>query len=204
MNGPVRRRRVGVLGGSFNPPHLGHLVIASEACYQLGLERVVFVPAADPPHKTVADATPAAVRVEMARLAIAGDERFTVSTVELDRGLKYTVDMLRALAEEYAGAELVFIMGSDSLLQFETWHEPQAILELCRLAVAVRPGDDERRLDAVAAGLGRRRALVLRTPLIAVSSTDLRSRVRMGMPLTYLVPRAVEDYVRRHDLYVVR
>jgi len=204
MNGPVRRRRVGVLGGSFNPPHLGHLVIASEACYQLGLERVVFVPAADPPHKTVADATPAAVRVEMARLAIAGDERFTVSTVELDRGLKYTVDMLRALAEEYAGAELVFIMGSDSLLQFETWHEPQAILELCRLAVAVRPGDEERRLDAVAAGLGRRRALVLRTPLIAVSSTDLRGRVRMGMPLTYLVPRAVEEYVRRHDLYVVR
>jgi nicotinate-nucleotide adenylyltransferase len=204
MNGPVRRRRVGVLGGSFNPPHLGHLVIASEACYQLGLERVVFVPAADPPHKTVADATPAAVRVEMARLAIAGDERFTVSTVELDRGLKYTIDTLRALAEEHAGAELVFIMGSDSLLQFETWHEPQAILELCRLAVAVRPGDDERRLDAVAAGLGRRRALVLRTPLIAVSSTDLRGRVRMGMPLTYLVPRAVEDYVRRHDLYVVR
>ncbi|HSL94829.1 MAG TPA: nicotinate-nucleotide adenylyltransferase [Thermoleophilia bacterium] len=204
MNAPVRRRRVGVLGGSFNPPHLGHLVIASEACYQLGLERVVFVPAADPPHKTVADATPAAVRVEMARLAIAGDERFTVSTVELDRGLKYTVDTLRALAEEYEGAELIFIMGSDSLLQFETWHEPQAILELCRLAVAVRPGDDERRLDAVAAGLGRRRALVLRTPLIAVSSTDLRGRVRMGMPLTYLVPRAVEDYVQRHDLYVVR
>ncbi len=204
MNAPVRRRRVGVLGGSFNPPHLGHLVIASEACYQLGLERVVFVPAADPPHKTVADATPPAVRVEMTRLAVAGDERFTVSTVELDRGLKYTVDTLRALAEEHAGAELVFIMGSDSLLQFETWHEPQAILELCRLAVAVRPGDDERRLDEVAAGLGRRRALVLRTPLIAVSSTDLRSRVRMGMPLTYLVPRAVEDYVRRRDLYVVR
>ncbi|MEE4275547.1 MAG: nicotinate-nucleotide adenylyltransferase [Thermoleophilia bacterium] len=204
MNGPVRRRRVGVLGGSFNPPHLGHLVIASEACYQLGLERVVFVPAADPPHKTVADATPAAVRVEMTRLAIAGDERFIVSTVELDRGLKYTVDTLRALAEAYVDVELVFIMGSDSLLQFETWHEPQAILELCRLAVAVRPGDDERQLDAVAAGLGRRRALVLRTPLIDVSSTDLRSRVRMGMPLTYLVPRAVEEYVRRHDLYVVR
>ncbi|MBN2204327.1 MAG: nicotinate (nicotinamide) nucleotide adenylyltransferase [Thermoleophilia bacterium] len=200
----MRRRRVGVLGGSFNPPHLGHLVIASEAFYQLGLERVVFVPAADPPHKTVADATPAAVRVEMTRLAIAGDERFCVSTIELDRGLKYTVDTLRALAGEYPGAELVFIMGSDSLLQFEAWHEPQAILELCRLAVAVRAGDDERRLDAVAAGLGRRRALVLRTPLIAVSSTDLRSRVRMDMPLTYLVPRAVEEYVRRHDLYVVR
>jgi nicotinate-nucleotide adenylyltransferase len=204
MSAPVRRRRVGVLGGSFNPPHLGHLVIASEVSYQLGLEGVVFVPAADPPHKTVADATPAAVRVEMTRLAIAGDERFSVSTIELDQGLKYTVDTLRALAEEHAGAELVFIMGSDSLLQFETWHEPQAILELCRLAVAVRPGDDERRLDEVAAGLGRRRALVLRTPLIAVSSTDLRSRVRMGMPLTYLVPRAVEEYVRRHDLYVVR
>jgi nicotinate-nucleotide adenylyltransferase len=204
MNAPVRRRRVGVLGGSFNPPHLGHLVIASEACYQLGLERVVFVPAADPPHKTVADATPAAVRAEMARLAVAGDERFTVSTVELDRGLKYTVDTLRALAEEHADAELVFIMGSDSLLQFETWHEPQAILELCRLAVAVRPGDDVQRLDEVAAGLGRRRAVVLQTPQIDISSRELRNRVRMGMPLSYLVPRAVEDYVRRHRLYVVR
>lgn len=204
MSAPVRRPRVGVLGGSFNPPHLGHLVIASEACYQLGLGRVVFVPAADPPHKTVADATPAEVRVEMTRLAVAGDERFTVSTVELERGLRYTVDMLRAVAAEHEGAELVFIMGSDSLLQFETWHEPRAILELCRLAVAVRPGDDERRLDEVAAGLGRRAAVVLRTPLIAVSSTELRSRVRMGMPLTYLVPRAVEEYVRRHGLYVVR
>jgi len=204
MSASSRRRRVGVLGGSFNPPHLGHLVIASEACYQLGLERVVFVPAADPPHKTVADATPVEARVEMTRLAIAGDERFAVSTVELERGLKYTIDMLRELAQEHAGAELVFIMGSDSLLQFETWHEPRAILELCRLAVAVRQGDDERRLDAVAAGLGRRAALVLRTPLIAVSSTDLRSRVRMGMPLTYLVPRAVEEYVRRHGLYMVR
>lgn len=204
MSAPVRRPRVGVLGGSFNPPHLGHLVIASEACYQLGLGRVVFVPAADPPHKTVADATPAEVRVEMTRLAVAGDERFTVSTVELERGLRYTVDMLRAVAAEHEGAELVFIMGSDSLLQFETWHEPRAILELCRLAVAVRPGDDERRLDEVAAGLGRRSAVVLRTPLIAVSSTELRSRVRMGMPLTYLVPRAVEEYVRRHGLYVVR
>lgn len=204
MSAPPRRRRVGVLGGSFNPPHLGHLVIASEACYQLGLGQVVFVPAADPPHKTVADATPAEVRVEMTRLAIAGDERFSVSTVELDRSLRYTVDMLRALAEVYEGAELVFIMGSDSLLQFESWHEPQAILELCRLAVAVRPGDDERRLDEVAASLGRRAAFVLRTPLIAVSSTELRGRVRMGMPLTYLVPRAVEEYVRRHELYLVR
>jgi len=204
MSAPSRRRRVGVLGGSFNPPHLGHLVIASEAAYQLGLERVVFVPAADPPHKTVADATPAEVRVEMTRLAVAGDARFSVSTIELERGFRYTVDTLRALAEEHQGAELVFIMGSDSLLQFETWHEPRAILELCRLAVAVRQGDDERRLDEVAAGLGRRAALVLRTPLIAVSSTELRSRVRMDMPLTYLVPRAVEEYVWRHGLYVVR
>ena len=120
MNGPVRRRRVGVLGGSFNPPHLGHLVIASEACYQLGLERVVFVPAADPPHKTVADATPAAVRVDMTKLAIAGDERFIVSTVELDRGLKYTVDTLRTLGAVNPDAELYFITGADAMSRVAT------------------------------------------------------------------------------------
>ncbi len=204
MTGPEKPRRLGVLGGSFNPPHLGHLVIASEVRHQLGLERVLFIPAARPPHKAVADATPAEVRVEMTRLAIAGDDGFAVSTIELDRGLTYTVDTVRALHETHADHELVFIMGSDSLLQFETWHEPQVIVELCRLAVAVRPGDDERRLDEVAAGLGRRRAVVLQTPQIAIASRDLRNRVRMGMPLTYLVPRAVEEYVLGHGLYVVR
>jgi nicotinate-nucleotide adenylyltransferase len=204
MSVPEKPRRLGVLGGSFNPPHLGHLVIASEVRGQLGLEQVLFVPAARPPHKAVADDTPAEVRVAMTRLAIAGDEGFAVSTIELERGLTYTVDTLRALHEAHEDAELVFIMGSDSLLQFETWHEPRAILELCRLAVAVRPGDDVRTLDHVAAGLGRRRALVLQTPQIAISSRELRNRVRMGMPLSYLVPRAVEEYVLQHRLYVVR
>jgi nicotinate-nucleotide adenylyltransferase len=204
MMAPEKRRRVGVFGGSFNPPHLGHLVIASEIRHQLRLERVLFVPAARPPHKAAADETPAEMRLEMTGLAIAGDDGLAVSAIELEHGLSYTVDTLRALHETHDDAELIFIMGSDSLLQFETWHEPQAILELCRLAVAVRPGDDVQRLDEVAAGLGRRRAVVLQTPQIDISSRELRNRVRMGMPLSYLVPRAVEDYVRRHRLYVVR
>ena len=120
------RPALGVLGGSFNPPHVGHLVVASDACAQLGLERVLFVPAAAPPHKHVADGVPADVRLEMTRRAVAGDARFAVSTVEIDERLRYTVDTVKALQAAYPGHRLDFIIGSDSLLQFATWHRPQS------------------------------------------------------------------------------
>jgi len=195
------RPRLGILGGSFNPPHLGHLLVASDVCNYLDLERVVFVPAARPPHKTIDDDTPADARLEMTRLAIAGDQRFEVSSVEIDEDLTYTLDTVTAIRRRFDGHRLYFVMGSDSLLQFETWHQPSAILALCRLAVALRPGDDPREVDEVARGLGRGFAVVLQTAMIDVSSHDIRNRVRRGDPIRYLVPPAVEEFIAARRLY---
>jgi nicotinate-nucleotide adenylyltransferase len=198
---PAGRRRLGVLGGSFNPPHLGHLVVASVACGQLGLERVVFVPAATPPHKVVAGDIPAAMRFALTEAATAEDMRFTVSTIEIDQHLAYTRDMLAALAGRYKDAEFVFLMGSDSLLQFGEWRDPQVILELSSLAVAPRPGDDPAAVAAEAAVWGTEHVTLLDMPAMDVSSTDIRRRVQAGLPVRYLVPRSVEDLIVTHDLY---
>lgn len=197
------RPRLGILGGSFNPPHLGHLLIASDVCTYLGLEKVLFVPAARPPHKTIDDDTPAHVRLEMTRLAVAGDPRFDVSPVEIEQDLVYTLDTVSAVRQQYDGYRLYFIMGSDSLLQFETWHQPGAILALCRLAVALRPGDDEREVEDIARGLGRGFAVVLKTAMTDVSSHEIRNRVRRDEPIRYLVPSAVEEFVAARRLYKV-
>jgi nicotinate-nucleotide adenylyltransferase len=197
---PGARPCLGVLGGSFDPPHLGHLVIASEACAALGLERVLFAPAAAPPHKVGRRRSSAAARLAMVALAVAGDPRFTVCAVEVERRLVFTRDTLAAIAALYPQHDLVFIMGSDSLLQFSTWHDARGILELCTLAVALRPGDDREAVAAAAALWGDRVRLV-DAPLIGVSSTGLRDRVAAGLPLRYLVPATVEQYIREHGLY---
>ncbi len=194
-------RRQGILGGSFNPPHVGHLMIASDACAMLGLEKVVFVPAANPPHKPVEEDVSAAVRLEMTRLAVSGDERFAVSSVEIDAGLTYTLETLAEIKRQCVDCGLFFILGSDSLMQFETWHRPNAILELCRLAVAPRPGDDLRAVQQEAARWGRDMVTVLPTTVVGVSSSEIRSRVRGSKPVRYLVPEAVERYITEHRLY---
>lgn len=194
------RPRLGVLGGSFDPPHLGHLVIASEACARRGLERVLFTPAAAPPHKIAEQSTPAAVRLEMTALAIADDRRFAISEVEVERGLVYTCDTIKAVAADHPEHDLVFIMGSDSLLQFAMWHEPDGILALCSLAVALRPGDDRAAVSLAGARWGAR-VSVLEAPMIGVSSSAVRARVAKGQPIRYLVPPAVETLVRERSLY---
>jgi nicotinate-nucleotide adenylyltransferase len=192
---------IGVLGGSFNPPHLGHLAIASEAMTQLDLEQVVFVPAAAPPHKDIADDVPAAVRLEMTRLAVEGDRRFEVSPVEIDLGLRFTSDTLAELHRRHAGRALAFIAGSDALLQFETWHEPATIIELALLVVAPRPGDDSGAIERAAARWGAGRVVVLPSVAIGVSSSMIRERVRAGWPIRYLVPPSVERFIAGRRLY---
>jgi nicotinate-nucleotide adenylyltransferase len=193
--------RLGVLGGSFDPPHIAHLAIASEACHSLGLARVLFVPAAAPPHKGIGERTPAAVRLEMASLAIDDDLRFTVSGVEIERGLVYTTDTLRALSLRYADHDLVFIMGSDSLLQLEAWHEPEELLSLCALAVAPRPGDAPEAVAAAAARWGDHQVTMLDVPLLDVASSDIRERTAQRRPIRYLVPHRVEQYILETGLY---
>ena len=195
------RPRLGVIGGSFDPPHVGHLVIASEAHARLGLERVLFVPAAAPPHKDLEQRTSADVRLEMTALAVADDMRFVESGLEIERGLVYTSDTLSAVAERFPGRDLVFIMGSDSLLQFDTWHDAEAILGRCTLAVAPRPEDDRATIAAAAARWGADRVTVIEAPPVGVSSSQIRARVAAGLPLRYLVPEAVEEFISRHGLY---
>ena len=195
------RPRLGILGGSFDPPHVAHLAIASEACHAFGLERVLFIPAAAPPHKGTGERSSAAVRLEMTSLAIDDDLRFTASGIEIERGLVYSVDVLRALAERYAGRDLVFIMGSDSLLQLETWHEPEELLSLCSLAVAPRPGDAPEAIATAAARWGDYQVVPLDVPLLDVSSSAIRERVAQGRPIRYLVPQRVEQYVLESGLY---
>jgi len=195
------RPSLGVLGGSFDPPHLGHLVIASEACARFDLQRVLFVPAAAPPHKDPGRRTEASMRLAMTALAVEDDPRFEVNGIEMERDLVYTRDTVGAVADRFPGHDLVFVLGSDSLLQLETWHDPEGIVGICRLAVASRPGDDAEAVARAIARWGAGRARLMEAPLVGISSSAVRERVAAGLPIRYLVPSKVEEYVHQHDLY---
>ena len=195
------RPRLGVIGGSFDPPHIAHLVIASEACAQLGLERVLFVPAAAPPHKTAVPATSAELRLEMTTLAVGDDLRFVESGLEVERDLVYTRDMLDAVAQRFPGRDLVLIMGSDSLAQLDTWFDPESILARATLAVAPRHVDAEDVFKEAQRRWPEGRIVRLEAPRIVLSSTIVRERVAAGRPIRYLVPPAVEEYIVERRLY---
>jgi nicotinate-nucleotide adenylyltransferase len=145
--------------------------------------------------------TSAEVRLEMASLAIDDDLRFTVSGIEIEQSLVYSADMLRALSTRYADHDLVFIMGSDSLLQLETWHQPEEILSLCSLAVAPRPGDSPEAIAAAAARWGDYQVTPLDVPLMDIASSDIRERAARRRPIRYLVPHRVEQYILETGLY---
>ena len=188
-------RRVGLFGGTFDPPHLGHLALAEAARDQLGLERVVFMPAGTPPHKRRRDLSSAAARVAMTRLAVRGNRAFTVSTLEVNRrGPSFTVDTLTGLKARYVGARLYLLIGEDSLGDFGTWHRPADIIRQATLVVAERPG-----VRRSARTLPR--VVRLENPGLAISSSAIRARVRAGRSVRYLLSDAVERYVKRHRLY---
>jgi nicotinate-nucleotide adenylyltransferase len=197
--------RLGVLGGTFDPPHVGHLILAEEARTRLQLERVLFVPAGDPWRKAGQEVTPVEHRLAMVRLLLASDPYFEVSTLEVERqGPSYTVDTLEALHRQYGpGLELYFILGEDALHDLPNWKEPARLISLAWLAVAPRPperGWTRAGLEAGVPGLSRR-IVPLPMPTIDISSTALRERPRAGLSLRYLVPLAVEEYIRQHGLY---
>ena len=196
--------RVGVLGGTFDPIHIGHLVAAEEVRVQLGLDRVVFVPAGLPPHKLTDDVSSVDHRLAMVKLAIASNPYFTVSRVDIDRfGPCYTVDTIELLRDEWGSdVELYFIMGSDSLADVLTWHNPQRLIRLCRLAVVERPGYrvDVEELERLLPGITSR-VHFINSPQLDISSTDIQRRVREGLSIKYQVPEAVEDYIYEHELY---
>jgi nicotinate-nucleotide adenylyltransferase len=194
---------LGVLGGTFDPPHYGHLALAENARVQLELDRVLFVPAGQPPHKTNRPTTPAHHRAAMVQAAIADHPAFALSRVDLDRpGPHYTVEMLALLGQAYPGADLYFLIGGDSLAEFPTWRDSAGILRLARLAVMQRPGWEAALESLERDTPGIREGLVwLDAPHLGISGTDLRRRARRGLPLRYLVPAPVEVYVREHHLY---
>lgn len=198
-------RRVGVLGGTFDPPHVGHLWLATLAADELGLDRVLFVPAAQPPHKRRRPVTAAAHRLLMTRLAIAADPTFELSAIEMERaGPSYTVDTMEELQRLYGEhARLFLIMAADSLAQIDTWREPERILAMAEWAVGPRPGNPvpsttwlQERFGAAAG-----RIHLLEGPGLAVSATEIRHRVAAGRAIRYLVPRAVEELILDQGLY---
>ena len=195
--------RVGVLGGTFDPPHIGHLVIAQEALAQLGLTRVIFAPTHQPPHKPANGISPIEQRLEMVRLAIAAHREFSLSEVDVDRaGPTYTVDTMHLLHAQFPDAELYFIMGMDSLANILTWRSPDQLIQSCRLAVFNRPGFsvDLAALEAQLPGL-RDRTVLLPSPALDIAASDLQRRVRAGQSIAHLVPETVASYIAAHGLY---
>lgn len=193
-------RKIGVYGGTFDPPHVGHLIVAGDACEALGLDRLLFVPSAVPPHKRHSVEATAEVRMEMVEAAVGGDERFEVSDMELRReGPSYTVDTLRELRERYPGAELYLLVGADVVPDLPTWRAPEEILRLARLAVLARAGEH----GGEGASEAERPIPFVRVPVtrVDVSATEVRRRVREGRPIRYLVTDPVRAIVEREGLY---
>ena len=195
--------RLGILGGTFNPPHLGHLVCAQEAYRELRLDRVMLIPARIPPHKPVEHEPGPRHRMDMCRQAVTGDDRLEVSDLELSRdGTSYTVDTLKELYDHSSDNELFLIVGGDIAVGLPEWRQPERVLELATLAIAKRRGTSRASVVASLDQLhGGKRAEFFQMPRIGVSSTMIRRRVRAGQPIRYLVPDRVARYIERHDLY---
>ena len=195
--------RVGILGGAFNPPHIGHLVCAQEALVQLELDRVVFMPVGVAPHREIELDPGAEVRLEMTELAVAGDDRFEVSRMEVEKDAPaYTSETLATLREESPDDELFVILGGDQAAALGSWHEPEKVLELATVAVFERQSWGRNGIEIKIGRLtGARNVRYLDMPLIQVSSSAIRRRVRESMPIRYLVPDSVADYISTNDLY---
>jgi len=199
----VAVQRIGVLGGTFDPVHIGHLVMASEMKYALRLDDVLLVPAGNPPHKPDQVLTPAAHRITMLERAIAGRPGYRIDPIEIDRaGSSYTFETLGILQDRNHGSELVFLMGEDSLRDLHTWRHPERIVALAEIGVGCRPGIE---LDLAHVyehlPIARDRVTLVDMPLIEVSSRDIRQRVATGSPIAFHVPEAVELYIETMGLY---
>ena len=189
--------RIGIYGGSFDPVHYGHLLLAESAREQLKLDKVLLMPAATAPHKRGQESAPADARIEMLELAIGGHAALEISRLEIDRGgVSYTVDTLSALRAEHPGAELVLLVGGDTLADMPNWKDPEKVVALARIAVVDRPGIS---IDAVE--LTGAEVLSVSMPQGDLSSREIRSRVARGESIRYRLPRGVEQYILHAGLY---
>ena len=195
MTVEVRRPRIGVMGGTFDPIHHGHLVAASEVAQSHDLDEVIFVPTGEPSYKT--RVTPAEHRYLMTVIATASNPRFTVSRVDIDRSKPtFTIDTLRDIRRERRDADLYFITGADAIAQILSWKDVDELWELAHFVAVSRPGH-----VLSVSGLPEQDVSLLEVPALAISSTDCRDRVRRGFPVWYLVPDGVVQYISKHHLY---
>jgi nicotinate-nucleotide adenylyltransferase len=201
----MSHKRIGLFGGTFDPPHLGHLILASEAQYQLELTRLLWTLTPDPPHKQDQPITSVEHRLAMVNLAIADDPSFELSRVELDRpGPHYTLDTVKIVAEQNPEAEVVPIIGGDSLHDLPTWYRPKELLYACHwVGVMRRPGESanleelERELPGISS-----KVHYVDAPLLEIASREIRNRVAAGRPFRYYLPPPVYEYIEQHHLYL--
>lgn len=198
-------KRLAIMGGTFDPIHYGHLVAAEGARYEFDLDRVIFVPAARPPHKSGKDMTDPLHRLTMVEKAVYSNPHFEVSALEIRRkGLSYTIDTVRTVRKMQPEASIFFITGADAVLEILTWKNVEELLSTCRFIAATRPGYNLENLEHTLSSLPKRHLnniYTMEVPALAISSTDIRKRVTEGRPIKYLLPEEVEDYIYVHGLY---
>jgi nicotinate-nucleotide adenylyltransferase len=203
-------RKIGIMGGTFNPIHFGHLVTAEEALIQFHLERVIFIPTGEPPHKTTGKIASPEDRYLMTVMATASNREFYVSRIEIDKkGKSYTIDTLRELKKIYGkDSELFFITGADAILEILTWKDTEEIIALCKFIAATRPGyniskmeDLKKRLFNEKVEMAEQCLFIMEIPALAISSTDIRNRIKSNRPIKYLLPESVSSYLLKNELY---
>ena len=194
----ISKVKIGIFGGTFNPPHLGHLIIAEHVREKFGLDKVIFVPSAVPPHKRELDIVEAHHRIEMLNAAVQGNRHFEVSELEIQRGgVSFTVDTLMELWGLYHDHELYLLIGMDNWVEFHTWRTPEKILELAHLVVMTRSGVESRQNGMKLAD----KVIFCEVPEIGIASRDIRKRIADSKSIRYQVPLAVELYIYQHQLY---
>ncbi|NTW05861.1 MAG: nicotinate-nucleotide adenylyltransferase [Peptococcaceae bacterium] len=198
-------KKIGIMGGTFDPIHYGHLVTAEIARHSFGLERVIFIPAGIPPHKDNSAVADYLHRFNMLKIAIESNSYFELSDIEIERqGPSYTFDTVSCLKEIWPATEFYFISGADAVLEILTWHRASDLLEICFFIAATRPGFSLENLKSVLKALSAEyidKILLLEVPALAISSSDIRHRVGLGLPIKYLLPEKVERYIFDNSLY---
>jgi len=194
----AQARKIGILGGTFDPIHMGHLVLAEQVKEKLKLNQVIFIPCFSPPHKTQRKLSPAKDRFHMTQLALDNNPFLRVSDIELKRkGLSYTVDTLRELKKLYPDSNIYFLTGSDMLNEIYTWKDPEEIYKLANVVIAIRPGFDEFDPENHFA----KKSIIIKITGVDISSSQIREKVKKGQSIKYLVPFKVEEYIKKRELY---
>lgn len=201
-------KRIGLYGGTFDPIHMGHLIVAESVADLARLDRILFLPSSDPPHKKSEGITPGEVRAQMVAAAIVGNPRFALDRFDLDRaGPTFTIDTVRHFAAALgSGTDIAWIIGADSLTEISSWRDAGDLIDSCEVLTAARPGWEQPDWDGLSRALGesrveRLRRGVLATPLLEIAASEIRGRIRSGRSIRYLVPESVEDIIRRSALY---